>query len=73
MITVLCWKKIIKEIGLVRNAPPTYYRLKEEKIIDTLCCIVVVAATPLLLLLDLSMLPFELIYLIIYKILWGGK
>lgn len=73
MLTVFCWKEIIIDIRKVRNTRPTYYRLKEDKIDKTLCCIVVVVITPLLLLLDLFVLPFELIYLITYKILWGGK
>lgn len=73
MLTIFCWKKIIKDIKIVRNTWPTYYRLKEDKIEKTLCCIAVVVITPLLLLLDLFMLPFELIYLITYKILWGDK
>ena len=71
MLTVLCWKEIIKKIRKVRKTYPTYYRLKEDKIETTLCCILVVVATPLLLLLDLFVLPFELIYLItlIYLVL----
>nr|DAD88973.1 MAG TPA: hypothetical protein [Myoviridae sp. ct96L1] len=73
MFTVLCWKEIIKKIRIVRKTYPTYYRLKEDKIETTLCCIVVVVATPLFLLIDLFVLPFELIYLITYKILWGSK
>lgn len=73
MLTIFCWKKIIKDIKIVRNTWPTYYRLKEDKIEKTLCYIAVVVITPLLLLFDLFMLPFELIYLITYKILWGGK
>lgn len=74
MLTVFCWKEIIKKIRQFRKKTyPTYYRLDEEKIETTLGCIAVVAGTPLLLLLDLFVLPFELIYLITYKILWGGK
>lgn len=73
MFTVLCWKEIIRKIRIVRQMNPTYYKLKEEKIETTLCCIFVVVATPLFLLIDLFVLPFELIYLITYKILWGGK
>lgn len=73
MLTVLFWKDIIKKIRVLRKTYPTYYRLKKEKIETTFCCIVVVVITPLLLLLDLFVLPFELIYLITYKILWGGK
>lgn len=73
MFTVLCWKEIIRKIKIVRKTYPTYYRLKEDKIKTTLYCIAVVLFTPLILLLDLFVLPFELIYLITYKILWGGK
>lgn len=73
MLTVFCWKEIIKKIRIVRKTYPTYYKLKQDKIETTLCCIAVVGVTPLLLLLDLFMLPFEMIYLITYKILWGGK
>lgn len=73
MLTIFCWKEIIKDIKIVRNTWSGYYRLKEDKMEKTLCCITVVVATPLLLLFDLFVLPFELIYLITYKILWGGK
>lgn len=73
MLTVLCWKEIIKQIRIVRKTNSKYYRLKEDKIDTTFYCIAVVLFTPLLLLFDLFILPFELIYLIIYKILWGDK
>lgn len=73
MLTVFCWKELLKQIRMVRKISPKYYRLKENKIETTLCCIAVVATTLLLLLLDLFVLPFELIYLITYKTLWGGK
>ena len=73
MLTIFCWEKIIEKIKIVRKTYPTYYRLKEDKIETTLGCIAVVAATPLFLLFDLFVLPFELVYLVTYKILWGGK
>ena len=70
MITTLFWKEIAEGIKTVKNAKPQYYRLKEAKSITTLMFIIMIIVTPLFLLFDLFVSPFELLYLIVYKLLW---
>lgn len=70
MITVLLWKEITNNIKVVKNAKLQYYRLKEEKLMETLIFTVMIIATPPILLIDLFVSPFELLYFIVYKLLW---
>lgn len=70
MITKSFWKNIIKNIKEIKKTNPKYYKLEEEKTETTLIFIIIIIATPLFLLFDLFVLPFELLYLIVYKLLW---
>ena len=70
MITIFFWKEIAESIKKLKHAKPQYYRLKEAKSITTLMFIIMIIVTPLFLLFDLFVSPFELLYLIVYKLLW---
>ena len=70
MITTFFWKEIAKSIKEIKNAKPRYYRLKEDKSTVALIFIIMIVVTPLFLLFDLFVSPFELLYLIVYKLLW---
>lgn len=74
MITKFIWKETLTEIKQVKNITnPRYYRIKEDRLEATMDMVMIILATPIFILLDLLLLPIELIYLITYKILWGGK
>ena len=71
MITKFIWKEILADIKQVKNITnPRYYRIKEDRLDVTIDMVLVILATPIVVLLDLVLLPIELMYLIIYKILW---
>lgn len=70
MITALLWKEITNNIKVVKNAKLQYSRLEEEKLMTTLIFTVMIIATPPILLMDIFVSPFELLYLIVYKLLW---
>lgn len=70
MITAFLWKEITNNIKVVKNAKLQYYRLEEEKLMTALIFTVMIIATPPILLIDLFLSPFELLYLIVYKLLW---
>lgn len=70
MITTLFWKEIVKNIKKVKNMKLQYYKLKEEKITATFMFVIMIIVTPLFLSIDIFMSPFELLYLIVYKLLW---
>lgn len=69
MITTLFWKEIVKNIKKVKNMKLQYYKLKEEKITATFMFVIMIIVTPLFLSIDIFMSPFELLYLIVYKLL----
>ena len=71
MITKFIWKETLTGIKKVKNINnPRYYRIKEDRLEATMNMVIIILATPIFILLDLVLLPIELIYLIIYKILW---
>lgn len=71
MITKVIWKETLTEIKQVKNITnPRYYRIKEDRLEATMEMVIIILATPIVILLDLVLLPIELMYLIIYKILW---
>lgn len=71
MITKFIWKETLTRIKEVKNITnPRYYRIKEEKSEATMDMVIIILATPIVILLDLLLLPIELMHLIIYKILW---
>ncbi len=71
MITKFTWKEILTEIERAKNITnPRYYRIKEDRLNATMDMVMIILATPIFILLDLLLLPIELMYLIIYKILW---
>lgn len=71
MITKFIWKEILADIKQVKNITnPRYYRIKEDRLYVTIDMVLVILATPIVVLLDLVLLPIELMHLIIYKILW---
>jgi hypothetical protein len=71
MITKFTWKEILTEIKQAKNITnPRYYRIKEDRLNATMDMVMIILATPIFILLDLLLLPIELMYLIIYKILW---
>lgn len=71
MITKFIWKETLTEIKQVKNITnPRYYRIKEDRSEATMEMVIIILATPIAILLDLVLLPIELMYLIIYKILW---
>lgn len=71
MITKFIWKEILADIKQVKNITnPRYYRIKEDRLEVTIDMVLVILATPIVVLLDLVLLPIELMHLIIYKILW---
>lgn len=64
-------KEILTDIKQVKNITnPRYYRIKEARLEVTMDMAIIILATPIVILLDLVLLPIELMYLIIYKILW---
>lgn len=64
-------KKKLTDIKQVKNITnPRYYHIKEDRLEATMDMVIVILATPVVILLDLLLLPIELMYLIIYKILW---
>lgn len=71
MITKFIWKEILADIKQVKNITnPRYYRIKEDKSEATMNMVIVILATPIVIVLDLLLLPVELMLLIIHKILW---
>ena len=71
MITKFIWKKTLTGIKEVKNITnPRYYHIKEDKSEATMDMVIIILATPIVILLDLLLFPIELMYLIIYKILW---
>lgn len=71
MITKCIWKETLVEIKKAKNINnPRYYRIKEDREEATMIMLLVIIITPIVILLDLVLLPIELMYLIIYKILW---
>lgn len=79
MFTKYYYKDIIERIKdlkqLIKTKPylvddPDIISEKQDIICDLLLAIII---TPLILLVDLTALPFELIYLILYEIIWKEK
>lgn len=71
MITKKLWKETLEEIKKVKNINnPHYYRIKEDKSEVAMEMVLAIFMSPFSILLDLFLLPIQLIYLIIYKILW---
>lgn len=71
MITKFIWKETLTEIKQVKNITnPRYYRIKEDRLEATMNMVIIILETPIFILLDLLLLPIELMYLINYKILW---
>lgn len=74
MITKTLWKETINGIKKVKySSAKNYCTIEKNKKEATLGLIVVIIITPIYLIIDLCMLPFELVYLIFYKLLWGVK
>lgn len=71
MITKFIWKETLTEIKQVKNITnPRYYRIKKDRLEATMYMVMMILVTPIVILLDLVLLPIELMCLIIYKILW---
>lgn len=72
MITKKMWIEILEEIRVLKDGVvnPDYYRKEEDRKNSTITTIVATLITPATILLDLVTLPFQLIYLIAYKLLW---
>lgn len=71
MINKYIWKETLADIKKTKNINnPRYYRIKEDRFEVTIGMVITILATPFIALLDLFLLPIELMYLIIYKILW---
>lgn len=68
MLTITIWKNLIKYIKDIKE-----YLWDEDKMLATIEIIILPIFTPFILLLDICAMPLELLYLIVYKFLWGGK
>ena len=71
----MIWKDLIEYIkntkGYIKNTKEHFW--DEDKEIAIVELIFLSMVTPFLLLLDICGMPFELLYLLLYRILWGGK
>lgn len=72
MITKSMWIVILKEIRCLKDGVvnPRYYRKERDRKDATLNAIATTLITPVTILIDLATLPIQLIYLIVYKLLW---
>lgn len=72
MLTKQMWVEILEEIKELKDGVvnPNYYRKEKDREVATIATIVTILLTPLTILLDLATLPLQLIYLIVYKLLW---
>lgn len=80
MFTIIIWKNLIeyiKDTKNILNGKKIKNEIKwlwdEDKMLATLKLIALSIGTPLLLLFDICVIPLELLYLLVYKFLWGGK
>lgn len=77
MITRGFWKGVLLQIDNAKNISNPRYIFKERDRRDaTENLIITIFVTPFLVIFDLILSPFELMYLIAYKILWkdlGGN
>lgn len=80
MITRLMYKEVINDIKELKeriyNSP--YCLNKDDNIINlkdniTFNLIISIIVTPFTLIIDLVLLPLELLYLVLYKIIWKEK
>ena len=72
MITKQMLVEMLEEIKRLKDGVvnPSYYRIKKAREVATIATIDTILLTPLTILLDLVTLPLQLIYLIVYKLLW---
>ena len=72
MLTKQMLVEILEEIKNLKDGVvnPSYYRIEKAREVATIATIVTILLTPLTILLDLVTLPLQLIYLIVYKLLW---
>ena len=72
MLTKQIWVEILEAIKNLKDGVvnPNYYRIRKDREVATITTIATILLTPLTILLDLVTLPLQLIYLIVYKLLW---
>lgn len=72
MLTKQMLVEMLEEIKRLKDGVvnPSYYRIGKAREVATIAAIVTILLTPLTILLDLVTLPFQLIFLIVYKLLW---
>lgn len=72
MITKQMLVEMLEEIKRLKDGVvnPSYYRIEKAREVATIATIATILLTPLTILLDLVTLPLQLIYLIVYKLLW---
>lgn len=80
MFTIIIWKNLIeyiKDTKNILNGKKIKDEIKwlwdEDKMLATIKLIALSIGTPFLLLFDICVIPLELLYLLVYKFLWGGK
>lgn len=77
MITKGCWKEMLLQIKRAKKIiNPRYMYIKRDRREATTELIITIFITPFVAIFDLILSPFELMYLIAYKILWkdlGGN
>lgn len=77
MITRIFYKEVIGDIKDFKEYTPYYLKddpdIIEERSVETFKLLILIIFTPLILVVDLIALPFELIYLILYKVIWKEK
>lgn len=77
MITRILYKEVIGDIKDFKEDMPCYLKddpyIIEERSYNTFKLLILIIFTPLLLVFDLFILPLELLYLILYKVIWKEK
>ena len=75
MITKNMWIKILEDIKWLKDgiANPKYCRIEIDRRETTVVLIITILMTPITILSDFVTIPFQLMYLITYKLLWKKK
>lgn len=80
MLIIILWKNLIKHIKDTKNSlnkikgkDEIKWLWDEDKMLATIGLIALIMFTPLLLLIDVCAIPSYVLYLLVYKILWGDE
>ena len=75
MITKNMWIKILEDIKWLKDeiVNPKYCRIEIDRRETTVVLIITILMTPITILSDFVTIPFQLMYLITYKLLWKKK